>query len=47
MKYLLLSQIQFKKTPIAQDVSVEELVTRTHGYSGAEVNFFISFHRSI
>lgn len=31
-------KIQFKKTPVAEDVEVEWLVGRTHLYSGAEVS---------
>jgi AAA family ATPase len=31
-------EILFRKTPIADDVSIDELVRRTHRYSGAEVS---------
>ena len=31
-------QIQFRKTPIAEDVDMDSLVARTQGYSGAEVH---------
>lgn len=30
-------QLQFQKTPTDQDVNIEELVTQTESYSGAEV----------
>ncbi|XP_062416492.1 ATPase family gene 2 protein homolog A-like [Pungitius pungitius] len=29
--------LQFRNTPVAEDVSVDELVTRTDKYSGAEI----------
>lgn len=29
--------LQFRNMPVAQDVSVDDLVTRTNKYSGAEV----------
>lgn len=29
--------IQFRKTPVAEDVRIDELVERTEGYSGAEI----------
>lgn len=30
-------QLQFKKTPIADDVQIDELAKKMEGYSGAEV----------
>lgn len=30
--------LQFRNVPVAEDVSVDELVTRTDKYSGAEVS---------
>lgn len=31
--------LQFRNTPVAQDVSLDELVARTSRYSGAEVSY--------
>jgi len=35
-------EILFRRTPVADDVSVHELVKRTQRYSGAEVNEVLS-----
>lgn len=34
-------EIHFRKTPVADDVSIDVLVERTDGYSGAEVGAFL------
>ena len=33
--------IRFRKIPVSGDVSIEELVSHTNGYSGAEVSLLI------
>ena len=35
---LVLVQIQFRKIPVVEEVSVDQLVSRTKGFSGAEVS---------
>ena len=34
--------IRFAQTPVSEDVDCEELVARTEGYSGAEVNILLT-----
>lgn len=35
--------IHFRKTPTGDDVSIDDLVVKTKGYSGAEVSHFVYF----
>jgi SpoVK/Ycf46/Vps4 family AAA+-type ATPase len=37
-------EMQLCKMPVASDVNIDELVSRTEGYSGAEVSLFITVH---
>lgn len=35
--------LQFRNMPVAQNVSLDDLVTRTNKYSGAEVSSFLNW----